>query len=321
MLTQGPIDKLDVRIPRGTNLVRILDRELRPSNANRSSLGTAFHGTKYYSRVADLRRYSLRSILFFDQKDSGNHKLEIVGTGTMHLSDIMFEVKRVFEFDPMEAEIMRIDFAVDVSGYTVEWFRQNARVARKRYTSEFNRSVSERKRVETLYFGQRPNLFRVYDKTEERRVEYERLHSRWNGRDPIPTFKERYGQREDDIVTRIERQYGRARVPKAIRTLGQLQNNAAHFDPYGPFQFLPNTISDEWVNELSGDKFLKGHGWLRLREQYGAHQAKRLLDKKSCRNTNRLLAELTMSMSADRASKPPDLLAIFKEAIIQQVSA
>ncbi|PYX53828.1 MAG: hypothetical protein DMG76_24085 [Acidobacteria bacterium] len=217
-----------------------IERELRTGHVNPSSHshwlipGRDIREARYYGRIDDLRQYGLNSILCFGHRRTGNHKLEIIGTGTMMLSEIVSEIKKVFELDPMQAEIMRIDFAVDAPGYPVEWFRENTRVARKRYTCDYDRVVSEHKRVETLYFGKRPNIFRVYDKTEEQRVEYRRLNSKRLAGEFIPTFEERYGHRENEILTRIERQYGGGRVPRRIANLQRLQENAISLNPFEP---------------------------------------------------------------------------------------
>jgi hypothetical protein len=280
-------------------------------------LGNLVRGTKYYSRVADLRCYGLRSILFMGQRRNLNHKLVIIGTGTMKLSEILSEVEEVFVIDPMRAEIMRVDFAVDVRDYSVEWFRRRVRVSRKRYTSEYDRFVSEHTNVETLYFGKRPNIFRIYDKTEEQRVDYRRLIRK--AKAPIPTFQARYGHTENEILTRVERQYGAGRVPEQIATLRRLQENALRFNPFESLRFLPSTISEESVNQLTGDEFIKAHGVLRLVEQLGHHEARRLLDQKTGRNTGRLLAQISNSLSPDPKCVPPDLHKLFREGICKQL--
>ena len=84
----------------------------------------------------------------------------------------------------MLAAIMRIDCAADIYGHSVEWFRQNARVTLKRYSSEHSRFVSEHAQVQTLYFGKRPNLFRIYDKIQQERIEYQRLYRKRNAGEP-----------------------------------------------------------------------------------------------------------------------------------------
>jgi hypothetical protein len=309
----GPVDKLDIRIPKGTMFSKELGRELRHSS------GDLIRCTKYYGRVEDLRRYGLSSILYFDCRWSGNHKLEIVGTGMMTLPEIASEINNVFDVDPRSAEIMRIDLAVDVQGYPVEWFQRRARVSHKRYTSEYGRFVSEHAQVQTLYFGKRPNIFRIYDKTEEQRVDYRRLIRKAKTEEPIPTFQARYGHPENEILTRVERQYGGGRVPKQIATLEKLQENALCFNPFESLQFLPSTISEESVNQLNGEAFVKGQGFLRLMERFGYQGARRLLDQKTCRNTGRLLAQISNSISLDPACVAPDLYELFREGICKQL--
>jgi hypothetical protein len=231
---------------------RDFDRELRHSS------GDFIRRTKYYGRVEDLRHLGRSSILHFDCRWSGKHKLEIVGTGMMTVHEIASEINNVFDVDPRSAEIMRIDLAVDVRDYPVEWFRRRARVSHKRYSSEYGLFVSEHAQVQTLNFGKRPNMFRIYDKTEEQRIEYRRLNRRRNAEERLLTFEERYGHSEDEVLTRVERQYGAGRVPKQIATLRRLQENALRFNPFESLQFLPSTISEESVNQLTGDEFIKG---------------------------------------------------------------
>ncbi len=284
-----------------------------------SSSGDLIGCTKYYGRVEDLRRYGLRSILYSGQRWNGNHKLEIVGAGMMLLPEIVSEINQVFDLDPMSAEIMRIDLAVDVRDFSVEWFRRRLRVSRMRYTSEYGRVVSERTNVETLYFGKRPNLFRVYDKTAEQRVDYRRLIRKAKEGELIPTFQARYGHPENEMVTRVERQYSGGRVPKEIATLGRLQENSPWFNPFESLQFLPSTISEESVNQLEGNAFLKCHGWLRLVEQFGGSEARRLLNQKTGRNAGRLLAQISDSISLDPACVAPDLYELFCKGICKQL--
>jgi hypothetical protein len=312
----GPIDKLDIRIPTGTKLARQLEYAL-PS-LNGIALGRSLSGTKYYHHVENLEQYGMSSILYFGHRRSGNHKLEITCAGELALSEIGSEIAAVFDIEPMQTEIMRIDAAVDVWGYPVDWFRHNAGLTRKRHSSEYGRFVAERRQVETLYFGRRPNIFRIYNKTEERWNKYRRLITKQNTGDPIPTFEELYGHRRDEILTRVERQYGAGRVPKLIGTLRGLKENAANINPFEPLRFLPLTVSEESVNELTGDAFIKGQGVLRLIERLGYHEAKRVMNKKTCRNANRLFTQLKNS---DRTCTPPDLYAIYRDAINRQLSA
>jgi hypothetical protein len=322
----GSIDKLDIRIPRGTMFTTGIERELRTGHVNPSSNshwvipGSDIRETRYYGRIDDLRQYGLNSILCFGHRQTGNHKLEIVGAGMMTLPQIASEIHNVFDVDPRSTEIMRIDLAVDVRGYSVEWFRRRARVSHKRYSSEYGRFVSEHAQVQTLYFGKRPNIFRIYDKTEEQRIKYGRLNRRRNAEERLLTFEERYGHPENEILTRVERQYGAGRVPKQIATLGRLEEYGLLFNPFESLQFLPGTISEESLNQLNGDAFLKVHGFLRLVERHGYAEARRLLDQKTCRNTTRLLAAISNCTSPDPTCVPPDLHGLFREAMSRQLT-
>jgi len=328
MRIDGAIDKLDIRIRAGTRFVKMLERELLTSSLTHPHGSSRYFGAvstpnsmrpkKHYFYACDLRIYGVNAILYFRNRRSGEHKLEIISTGTMAFSQILSEIGNVFEVNPLKLEIMRIDLAVDMPHYSVEWFRHNVRVAQKRYTSEFDLAVSERKQCETLYFGQRPNLLRIYDKTAERRVRYKQLVRKWKSDNPVPSFQERYGHPDDAIITRVERQYGGGRVPKAIGTMGQLQTNGVNLNPYECLQFLPIAVSDESINQLSGDAYIKGQGLLRLLEREGYHGAKRLLYLKTCRNTHRVLERLWSAMPSNDVSEP-DLFFNYQRAIKEQL--
>jgi hypothetical protein len=312
MPTTGPIDKLDIRVPSGAKLVKGLEEMLRAGS------GISRLGNKYYKGVMDLQRFGLRSVLHYGHRRNGNHKLQVVGTGMMSFLEILSEINRVFELDPLHAEVMRIDLAVDVPGYSVGWFRHNARVVRKQSTSEYGPWNSRRQRVETLYFGKGANIFCLYDKTAERLVEYRRLVK--HGKEGLPSFEALYGYSEHEVVTRVERRYGGGRIPETIRTVGEVQTNALAINPYEPLRFLQIVVSDESVNRLSGIEFLKAQGFLRVVERHGLHEGMRLLDQKTCRNTHRLLTQFENLRVTDKHSTPPELDSLYKEAISHQVS-
>jgi len=238
----------------------------------------------------------------------------------MSFSRILSEIKQTFVLDPLLADIMRIDLYADVPGYLVEWFHHNVRIAQKQNSSEWSRVRHDRKSFETLYFGESPNLFRIYDKTAQRRYEYTRLRNRQTSKD-FATFEERYGHSADAILTRVERQYGGGRIPDQIRTLGQFQKHAIQFSPYEPLQFLPVSISEGDPKQLTGDTFVKAHGVLRLIERHGFHHAKRLLDEKTNRNTRRLFDQLGGALHGGPPTALPNLYTIYKEGVTRQISA
>ena len=64
--------------------------------------------------------------------------------------------------------------------------------------------------VETVYFGKRPNCYRIYDKIAEFRYQFARLKPD-EGLEK-PPFEELYGYPETGVIlTRVERQIGGGR--------------------------------------------------------------------------------------------------------------
>jgi len=310
----GTIDKLDLRVPKTTSFTEQLEQFL-----NNGIREEAHSGTRYYRFAANLTRCGLPSKLYFRHRRNGNHKLEIARTAGMTLHGIISAIGKLFLIDPWLLEIMRIDFAVDVPDYTVEWFRRRARVIHKRSSAEHGQFSFERTTIQTLYFGKRPHLFRIYDKAEQERSQHR--HSCKRNRNELghSVFEQKYGYSPDTVLTRVERQYGAGRVPKEIGTLAKLQQNVLTLNPFERLRFLPSTISENSANQLTGDAFLKTHGFLRLLELHGNAEATRILDHKTSRNTQRLLRQLHC-MLADPQYEPPDLVRLFREAVQQQLS-
>ena len=82
-----------------------------------------------------------------------------------------------------------------------------------------------RRGVETIYFGKRPNVIRVYNKVAERQYQYSRMLARAK-RNNIPvtelqTFEQIYGHSPTGcVLTRVERQIAGGRIPEQIGTFG-----------------------------------------------------------------------------------------------------
>ena len=70
-------------------------------------------------------------------------------------------------------------FAVNVPNLPLRWFRETLRVDHKRYraavTGQPFYSEMGNGDIQTLYFGKRPNLIRIYDKQAEYRHQYRLL--------------------------------------------------------------------------------------------------------------------------------------------------
>src|SRR5215469_9644621 len=86
--------------------------------------------------------------------------------------------------------------------------------------------------IQTLYFGKRPNVIRIYDKVAEYKSQYAKLlRDKEDG--AVPTFEEFCGLKETDVITRVERQMG-GKIPEQFSTVEQLRT----LDTYGPFDNL-----------------------------------------------------------------------------------
>jgi hypothetical protein len=75
----------------------------------------------------------------------GNHKLELLDTGTMSYARMLTLVEGIFDLDARRLDVMRADFAADVKGIPVSWFAQHVRAPRKQWVCDI---------------GQHPRVFR-----------------------------------------------------------------------------------------------------------------------------------------------------------------
>lgn len=200
-----------------------------------------FHSSEYYEYAGDLREYShdVRLNLYCRKQKTGNHKVEVLDVGTKSRSQILREVSAIFDVDPYTLGVMRVDLAVDVRAVPLSWFREAVRVSHKRWRAGMadSQSFNEmgNRDIQTLYYGKRPNLFRIYDKMAEYRSAYRALQRSFKGK-PIPSFESIYGVPDDEsILTRVERQIG-GRVLAQLATLKDVIEGAANFNPFAAFK-------------------------------------------------------------------------------------
>jgi len=164
----------------------------------------------------------------------GNHKLELLDTGKRGFSFLLGECERIFDVDPLSLGVMRVDCAADVPGVGVPWFHQRARVRWKQFCNELGEICLEgpgasaslsysqmgKREVQTLYFGKRPNCYRIYDKVAEWRVEYRRLRGTTNA-----TLSKRMlnaGATAEDIEWRFKSEGLNPDADDCVRPFGEL---------------------------------------------------------------------------------------------------
>jgi hypothetical protein len=207
------------------------------------------HGRKQKSETDSASRLFLNA--------GGNHKIEFVDTGKRGFGFLLGDCERIFDIDPLKCGVMRVDCAADITGIGIPWFQQRARVKWKQFANEIGElcmeppeasasipySLMGKREIQTLYFGKRPNCYRIYDKIAEWRAEYRRFKApsreaiakrminagaspediEWRFRtehfnpdadDCAQSFQEVYGVPESGYaLTRCERQIGGGRVP------------------------------------------------------------------------------------------------------------
>src|SRR5439155_10620589 len=144
---------------------------------------------------------------------------ELVDAGSHCFPFFIHEIERIFEVDPYQLEIMRVDLAADVPGISVLWFLTNGRVNFKRFsnagTGNFEYQQQGQRGPETLYYGKKPNCYRIYNKIREYEHQYRKL-ARAAGEGEIPSFETMFGLSQDNTLTRVERQSGGGRIPHEI---------------------------------------------------------------------------------------------------------
>ena len=116
---------------------------------------------------------------------------------------------------------MRIDLTADVPEIPVEWARQSIRFKFKRTEREHGEikyGLIGRGKVETITAGSRPNVFRIYNKVAESKMQFRKMQRKQShDSDPLD-FEKEFGFRETDTVTRFERQCGGKGIPPQLGT-------------------------------------------------------------------------------------------------------
>lgn len=274
------LDKVDIRIPAATpfspKMAEIYAYAAHPDV-------NLFHESDHYTRTGDLRPFGMQSRIHVGLKHGkatsgvvpvgngrtqnvrlspANHKLELIDVGEMGFSRMVHEVGEVFGLKQskiLALETIRVDLAADVVGVPVTWFRDNVRAQYKRWGAELGEYTEMgSKGVETVYFGKRPNCFRIYDKVAELKYQHKRLTRKASPDADKPDFQETWGVPETDfIMTRVERQIGGGRIPTELSNIARLKN-APDFNPFGKLKFraagavVPNQGTDDNTTYWAG---------------------------------------------------------------------
>ena len=249
----------------------------------------------------------------------GDHKIELVDSATMNVSSMHRVISNMFDTDPNRLEVMRIDLAADVADVPVSWFAQHVFLKDKMSLSRRGVLMFEeiaKRQTETLLYGARPNVVRIYDKISEYRHQYRTLKRQGSCYAPFQDF---FGVSEDGILTRVERQIGGAQAKRVIGTVKNLRH-LPEFNPFKSLLFLGSGRAHLDPLAYPVSTYLKGLGLRALIHRVGLQEATRLLNRG--RNAKRLLTSLRDFLPVDELDfTEKNLVAIYKSSVTKQLAA
>lgn len=288
-----------------------------------------FHPSKCYEYAGDLREYGFdaRLSLYCLMDKVGNHKLELIDVGKRNRGEILRQIGELFEVNPRSLGVMRVDFAVDVPRLPIQWFRETVKIDHKRFraavTGQPFYSEMGNGDMQTLYFGKRPNLIRIYDKQAEYRHQYRNIiRNLGNGIEP-PTFESIFGDSNpDSILTRVERQIG-GRIPVEIGTLRQVIEPGFEFKPFAKLRIIDHAPMPIPAPGLSFEFRSTGLYLQNLGRNDGMQAANAYIAKYGNGNASRIREKYRSFLAA--ASGPgiseSELQARFEESLARQMFA
>lgn len=288
------IDKLDLRLPRTTQFQPVVREFMLESRHFENSSRTLNSGR--YAWVTDLRPLGLDARLHFglkrDDEDAhaGEHKLELVDTGTKGYGELVNQIESVIQEDVSDLEIMRIDLCADMLGIPVEWFFARLRVKYKRLAHEIGTLKGQRigkAGIQTLAFGRRPNIFRAYDKVAEYEEQLRSLQRKRSRDADELTLEREFGISKGAVITRLEQQFGGGRIPLEIDCFDRLKN-LPNFNPFRRIEIV-NGMSAHvpTIPECGLSRWLTGTRLRELQDEMGRQQFHRWLNSESRGNSAR----------------------------------
>jgi len=319
------IDKLEIRVPHDTPLgpdLAAIQHDLR-----RGFPTAGFRPTQHYALSGDLRPFGIQAIAHLNCKhgDRRDHKLELLDTGDRPFAEMLCTARRAFEFDPLSAEVMRIDLAADVPNVPVSYFESAAYTRYKRSACDIGDALKMRlggSGIDTLYIGKKPNCIRIYNKPAQCLMEYRQFQRRLGNRGCAMPFERIYGFPEDNELTRFERQIAGFRIPVQLATVTDVQRNAAEFNPFASVEIHATTPRLPNPKTAGLSKWLVGMKLRELRERWGMQRLKKFLNKHSKGNAARICDEYSdFFTEAGTVITADTLYAIYQESVTRQLSA
>jgi hypothetical protein len=320
------IDKIELRVPCDTRFTEPVQEAIREIDY----LGgrTCVRRSQHYSGIADLRPLEIDALLHaYCKHGKHDHKLELLDTGKKSYSELASQIESVFVTDPFELALTRLDLCADVKGTPVSWFQPRVRVKYKRFANERGELEYEQmgnRKIETLTAGKRPNMFRIYDKTAECKMQLKKLQRKTSpDADPLD-FEKEFGFPPESVLTRVERQFGGGRVPPELGNFGKLAN-APQYNPFAPLEIVNGSGAQlPSVEECSGvNEWLCGMQLRYLAKKWGMPFLRPWLNQHSPGNAARILDKYRKFLPSNNEQPitAERLYETYRESVIRQLSA
>jgi hypothetical protein len=324
------IDKIELRLPR-VPLFRPMVREFMAESCYFKKSSRTMNSGRY-EWVTNLRPVGIDALLHYSLKreendpHEGESKLELLDTGTKGYSELVAQIEATIEGPSDDLDIMRIDLCADMHGVPVEWFLSRMHVRFKRIAHEIGIPKYQRigkAGIQTLSAGKRPNIVRVYDKVaecEEQLRKLQRKHSR--DADEL-TLEREFGIAENEVITRIERQFGGQRIPRAIESFGLL-SRLPEFNPFTNIEISNGTGATlPTIPECGLDMWLSGTTLHRLQTEMGEQHFRRWLDANSVGNAARIRKRYAafLQPAGDQLLTNETIFQTYRRSVIKQLAA
>ncbi len=244
------IDKLDLRVPGHVPFTKQFADVYQFESRNEKR----WRKSNHYVRVANFEDCGYEMLLHMGctMTKQPIHKLEVLRAGDKTVPQMRELAGSVFDMNPDDLGIMRVDLTADIEGVPVDFFKRHTVVQHKRTRREFGtlegyQTIAQGK-AETLYSGVKPNQIRIYDKTSERRMQFEKMCVRFARETAelpesveieAPDFEKIYGHGMWDVITRVERQVAARDVEKlGLVSLRALRLKADLLNPFEKMIFF-----------------------------------------------------------------------------------
>jgi hypothetical protein len=178
--------------------------------------------------------------------------------------------------------------------------------------------------LQTLYFGKRPNLIRIYDKQAEYQDQYRTLVWKLGKDVEPPSFESVFGlSNRDSVLTRVERQMG-GRIPPEVATLRQVIESGFAFKPFSRLKIIDHPPTPELDSHVSFETRCTGLYLQSIPQSDGMQAANSFISKYSNGNASWVREKdefFLASASRTTGITEAELQRRFEESLARQMSA